>query len=71
MDDWLHNLPVGWMVVVIFAATYLVAGAIVALVMLLARGDRVHIFKRVSPGLLSPLGAVFGLLVVFVVFQVF
>lgn len=71
MDDWLHNLPVGWMAVVIFAATYLVAGAIFALVMLLARGDRVHIFKRVSPGLLSPLGAVFGLLVVFVVFQVF
>jgi len=38
--------------------------------MLLARGERAHVFKRVSPGLLSPLGTVFGLLVVFSIFQV-
>ena len=32
-------------------------------IMLLARGGRAHVFKRVSPSLLSPLGTVFGLLV--------
>ena len=71
MNDWLHQLPVIWMALVIFAATYLAAGAIFAIIMLLANGERAHVFKRISPGLLSPLGAVFGLLVVFVVFQVF
>jgi hypothetical protein len=71
MSDWLHHLPVIWMALVIFAATYLAAGAIFAIIMMLAKGARAHIFRRISPGLLSPLGAVFGLLVVFVVFQVF
>src|SRR5215831_10048936 len=71
MSDWLHHLPVIWMALVIFAVTYLAAGAIFAIIMLLAKGERAHVFKRISPGLLSPLGAIFGLLVVFVVFQVF
>jgi hypothetical protein len=70
MNDWLHNLPLIWMAVVIFTIVYLAAGAIFAIIMLLARGEPVHIFKRVSPGLLSPLGTVFGLLVVFSIFQV-
>lgn len=38
--------------------------------MALARSERVHVFKRLSPGLLSPLGTIFGLLVVFSVVQV-
>ena len=70
MDDWLHNLPLKWMALVIFAIVYLAAGAIFAIIMLLARGERAHVFKRVSLGLLSPLGTVFGLLVVFSIFQV-
>ena len=70
MDDWLHNLPLIWMAPVIFTIVYLAAGAIFAIIMLLARGERAHVFKRVSPGLLSPLGTVFGLLVVFSIFQV-
>jgi len=71
MNDWLHRLPVQWMALVMLMTVYLMAGAIFAIVMLLAKGDRAQAFKRVSPGLLSPLGAIFGLLVVFVVFQVF
>jgi hypothetical protein len=70
MNDWLHNLSLKWMALVIFAIVYLAAGAIFAIIMLLAKGERAHIFKRVSPGLLSPLGTVFGLLVVFSIFQV-
>ena len=70
MDDWLHNLPLMWMALVIFTIVYLAAGAIFAIIMLLARGERAHVFNRVSPGLLSPLGTVFGLLVVFSIFQV-
>jgi hypothetical protein len=70
MDDWLHNLPLKWMAPVIFTIVYLAAGAIFAIIMLLARGERALVFKRVSPGLLSPLGTVFGLLVVFSIFQV-
>jgi len=71
MNDWLHYLPIRWMALVIFTIVYLTAGAIFAIIMVLARGERAEAFKRVSPGLLSPLGAVFGLLVIFVVFQVF
>jgi len=59
------------MALVIFTMVYLVAGTIFAVIMSLAKGERAQAFKRISPGLLSPLGAIFGLLVVFIVFQVF
>ena len=71
MNDWLHYLPIQWMALAIFTTVYLTAGAILAIVMTLAKGDRARAFKGVTPGLLSPLGAIFGLLVVFTVFQVF
>jgi hypothetical protein len=70
MSDWLHNLPVVWMGLVVFAATYLVAGLIYAAVNLLAVGERARAFRAVSPGLLSPLGVVFGLYLVFTGAQV-
>jgi hypothetical protein len=70
MSDWIHNLPVGWMAVVIFGATYLTTAVIYALVMALAVGERGRGFKGVSPGLLPPLGIIFGLLVAFVAAQV-
>ena len=38
--------------------------------MALAKGERVRAFKSVFPALLSPMGTVFGLLVVFSVVQV-
>ena len=70
MSDWVHTLPVGWMAVVVFGATYLAAVGIYSLVMALAKGDRVRAFKAVSPGLLSPLGIIFGLFVAFLAAQV-
>lgn len=70
MNDWIHALPVGWMAVVVFGGTYLVTAAIYALVIALATGERARTFKGVSPGLLSPLGIIFGLLVAFLAAQV-
>jgi hypothetical protein len=58
------------MALVVFAITFLVAGGILAVVLALARGERVSWFKGVSPALLSPLGVIFGLMVVFIAAQV-
>jgi hypothetical protein len=58
------------MAVVVVAATFGVAAAILALVLALGTDDRARAFKGVSPGLLSPLGIMFGLLVAFVAAQV-
>jgi len=65
MDEWLHNLPVWWMAVVVFAIAYLAAGGIFVIIMALAKGERVRVFKSVSLSLLPPLGTIFGLLVAF------
>src|SRR5215813_10712059 len=70
MNDWLHNLPIIWMAVVVFAMVFLSTGAIFAIIMLLGRGKWAQVFRGASPGLLSPLGTIFGLLVVFTIFQV-
>ena len=70
MRDWLHNLPVVWMTVAAFTATYLLAGVIFAVVNLLARGERARVFKSISPGMLPPLGILFGLFVAFTAAQV-
>jgi hypothetical protein len=70
MIDSLHNLPVVWMAFVVFGATYLSAGVICWVVMALAVGERARAFKGISPGMLPPLGIIFGLLVFFVASQV-
>src|SRR5207302_8139571 len=70
MNDWLHNLPVLWMALVIFGFTYLVSGMIYATVTVLAAGKRARSFKAVSPGMLPPLGIIFGLFVAFTAAQV-
>jgi len=70
MSDWLHNLPVLWMGLVVFGFTYLVAAAIYALVNVLAVGERARSFKVISPGLLPPLGIIFALFVAFTASQV-
>ena len=70
MVDWVHDLPFFWSVVVVFSAVYLTAAAISWVVLRLAVGDRALAFKAVSPGLLPPLGVVFGLLVGFLAVQV-
>ena len=70
MNDWLHNLPVIGLVVVVFGITYLVAVAIYAAVIGLAIGERGRAFKSVSPGMLSPLGVLFALFLAFTASQV-
>ena len=59
----LDDLSTGWLVLTVFAAVYVLAAAIYFCVMALARGRRADAFKAVSPGLLPPMGLLFGLLV--------
>ena len=71
MGDWLLNLPIPWMALVIFSAIYLLAAAIYLTVIRLAvDGRAARAFKALSPGMLPPLGIIFGLLVGFVAVQV-
>src|SRR5215467_10616221 len=63
MSDWLHSLPVAWMALLVFDVTYLLAAAIYAVVTVLSVGERGRSFKAISPGLLPPLGIIFGLFV--------
>lgn len=70
MSDWIHALPLGWMAVLVVGSTWLIAAAIHWLVQRLAVGERARVFKAISPGLLPPLGMIFGLLVAFLAAQV-
>jgi Protein of unknown function (DUF4239) len=70
MSDWLHTLPVLWMALLVFGFTYLVTAVIYAVVAILAVGERARSFKVISPGLLPPLGIIFGLFVAFTAAQV-
>jgi hypothetical protein len=70
MSDWLHNLPILWMTFVVFGFTYLLAAGIYGLVKFLAKGERAHAFKVIAPGMLTPLGIIFGLFVAFTAAQV-
>src|SRR3977135_2033393 len=63
MNDWLHNLPVPWMALVIFGFTYLFAAAIYAGIAALASGERGRSFKSMSTGMLPSLSIIFGLFV--------
>jgi hypothetical protein len=70
MADWLHNLPIFWMALLVFGLTYLLAAGICGLVTGLAKGERARAFKAISPGMLPPLGIIFGLFVAFTAAQV-
>jgi hypothetical protein len=70
VGDWLLNLPVVWMAVVVFAATYLLAASIYWVVITLAVNDRARAFKALSPGMLPPLGILFALLIGFIAVEV-
>jgi uncharacterized MnhB-related membrane protein len=61
MNDWLHNLPIVWMALLVLGLTALVTAAIYVVVMVLSVGERARSFKAVSPGLLPPLGILFAL----------
>jgi hypothetical protein len=66
MGDWLLNLPVPWMALIVFLTTYLMAAGVYLIVTRLAVDERARAFKAVSPGMLPPLGIIFGLLVGFI-----
>ena len=70
MNDWLHNLPIVWMGLLVFGLTGLVTAAIHGVVIMLSAGERARSFKAVSPGLLPPLGILFALFVAFTASQV-
>jgi hypothetical protein len=58
------------MAALIFGISYLIAAIVHGVVQTFAVGDRGRAFKAVSPGLLPPLGIIFGLLVAFIAAQV-
>ena len=70
MSDRLHNLPLIWMTLVVFGVTYLFAALLQTVVRMLATRERAPAFKAVSPGMLPPLGILFGLFVAFTAAQV-
>src|SRR4029077_11110758 len=70
MGDWLFNLPVPWMALVVFVATDFTAGSIYLVVTRLAVNGRAKAFKAVSPGMLPPLCILFALLVGFIAVEV-
>lgn len=71
MSDWLLNLPVWAMALVVFAAAYAAALACFLVVTRLAVNDsRARAFRDLSPGMLPVVGIIFGLLVGFIAAQV-
>ena len=70
MSDWLLNLPVVWMGVLLLGAIYVVTGGLYALITTLAAGGRARAFKAISPSVLPPLAIIFALLVGFLAAQV-
>jgi hypothetical protein len=58
------------MTLVVFLGTYFVAALIYLIVEKLAVEERARAFKALSPGMLPPLGIIFGLLVGFIAVQV-
>ncbi|WP_375779808.1 hypothetical protein ACE103_13425 [Bradyrhizobium sp. ma5] len=70
MSDWFHELPISWMSLLVFGFTYVLTFAIHVGVAALARRGYAKSFKAVSPGMLSPLGVIFGLFVAFTAAQV-
>ena len=70
MADWFLNLPVPWMALIVFAATFLIAGGVYLVVTRLADTEWATAFKAVSPGLLPVLGVLFALLVGFIAVEV-
>ncbi|XIA67745.1 DUF4239 domain-containing protein [Bradyrhizobium sp. TZ2] len=70
MSDWVHNLPVSAMALVIFGFTYLLAIAVFMSVTVLATGERAKSIQGRLPGMLPVLGIIFGLFVAFTAAQV-
>ena len=70
MSTWVHELPLWLMALVTFGAIFLVGAAVHFVTGWLAAGRHGRSFKAISPGLLSPLGIIFGLFIAFTASQV-
>lgn len=70
MMEWLYQLPVVWMSVVVFAGVGAFTALIYGVVMKLAAGGHTPAFKAISPVMLTPLAVVFGLIIGFLSAQV-
>ena len=70
MANWFLNLPVTWMALTVFVATFLIACGVYLVVTRLAETEWARAFKAVSPGLLPVLGVLFALLVGFIAVEV-
>ena len=70
MADWFLNLPVFWMALIVFVATFFIAGGVYLVVTRLAETEWARAFKAVSPGVLPVLGVLFALLVGFIAVEV-
>ena len=69
MNDWLHNLSVGWMTVVFFGSAYLSVAVIYVATVELPSSLWVRA-RAFSASMLSPMGTLFALFVVFTAAQV-
>jgi hypothetical protein len=66
----LHSLPIWQMALVAFGATFLAGAVVHAITSRLAAGRHGRSLKAISPGLLSPIGVIFGLFIAFTAAQV-
>ena len=65
MFDWLPNLPVVLIALIVLAGMALLTTAIYLVAMRLADGEHAEALKAVSPGMLPPMGILFALIVGF------
>jgi hypothetical protein len=63
--DWLPNLPVVWIALIVLAGMALLTTAIYLVAMRLADGEHAEALQAVSPGMLPPMGILFALFVGF------
>jgi Protein of unknown function (DUF4239) len=70
MSTWIHELPLWLMALVTFGAIFLASAAIHLVTGWLAVSRYGRSFKAISPGLLSPIGIIFGLFIAFTAAQV-
>ena len=69
LSDWLHNLPIPWMAVLFFGCGYLTVAVVYAIVVEFPASFLVRA-RAFAAGMLSPLGTLFALFVVFTAAQV-
>src|SRR5262245_3143582 len=66
----LQDLPLGGLIAVVFGATFFVTLGVYIAITALAADDRAKAFKAFSPGMLPPMGLLFGLIVGFMAAQI-